>query len=82
MDNPLFKYLALVKTAEKGSFTRAAQELDYAQSSISKMVADLEREWGMALLERSRSGVRLTSSGEQLLPFVHRVLNDHLALEG
>lgn len=82
MDNPLFKYLALVKTAEKGSFTRAAQELDYAQSSISKMVADLEREWGMALLERSRSGVRLTSSGEQILPFVRRVLNDHLALEG
>lgn len=44
MDNPLFKYLALVKAAEKGSFTRAAQELDYAQSSVSKMVSDLEKE--------------------------------------
>lgn len=82
MDNPLLKYLAFVKTVERGSFTRAAQELDYAQSSISKMVADLENEWGMTLLERSKSGVCLTSAGEQVLPFLRKVLNDHQALEG
>ena len=62
MDNPLLKYLAFIKTVEQGSFTRAARELDYAQSSISKMVADLESEWGMTLLERSKSGVCLTSA--------------------
>lgn len=82
MDNPLLKYLAFVKTVETGSFTRAAQELDYAQSSISKMVADLESEWNMTLLERSKSGVRLTSAGEQIMPFLHRVLQEHQALEG
>ena len=82
MDNPLLKYLAFVKTAERGSFTRAAQELDYAQSSISKMVADLESEWGMTLLERGRKGVSLTSAGEQVMPFLRRVLNDHQELEG
>ncbi len=82
MDNPLLKYLAFVKTVERGSFTRAAQELDYAQSSISKMVADLETEWGMTLLERSKRGVRLTSAGEQVLPFLRKVLNDHQELEG
>ena len=82
MDNPLLKYLAFVKTVERGSFTRAAQELDYAQSSISKMVADLEAEWGMTLLERSKSGVRLTSAGEQVLPLLRKVLNDHQELVG
>lgn len=82
MDNPLLKYLAFVKTVEKGSFTRAAQELDYAQSSVSKMVADLENEWGMTLLERSKNGVCLTSAGEQILPFLRKVLNDHQELEG
>ena len=82
MDNPLLKYLAFVKTVEKGSFTRAAQELDYAQSSVSKMVADLEKEWGMTLLERSKNGVCLTSAGEQVMPFLRRVLNDHRELEG
>ncbi len=82
MDNPFLKYLAFVKTVEKGSFTRAAQELDYAQSSISKMIADLEAEWGMTLLERSKRGVCLTSAGEQILPFLRKILSDHQALEG
>lgn len=82
VDNPLLKYIAFVKTVERGSFTRAAQELDYAQSSISKMVADLESEWGMTLLERSKNGVRPTSAGEQILPFLRKVLNDHQELEG
>lgn len=82
MENPLLKYLAFVKTVEKGSFTRAAQELNYAQSSVSKMVADLEKEWGMTLLERSKSGICLTSAGEQVMPFLRKVLNDHHELEG
>lgn len=34
MDNHLQKYLAFVKTVEKGSFTKAAEDLNYAQSSI------------------------------------------------
>lgn len=82
MENSPLKYLAFVKTVETGSFTRAAQELDYAQSSISKMVSDLETEWGMALMERSKKGVCLTSAGEQILPFLRKVLQDHQKLEG
>ena len=82
MDNNLLKYLAFVKTVEKGSFTKAAQDLNYAQSSISKMVADLEKEWGLTLLERSRNGICLTSAGEQILPLARTILNDFQALEG
>ena len=77
MENPLLKYLAFVKTAEKGSFTRATQELNYAQSSVSKMVADLEQEWDMTLLERSKSGVCLTSAGAAPMPFLRKILSDH-----
>ena len=82
MENPLQKYLAFVKTVEKGSFTAAAESIDYAQSSVSKMIADLEKEWGMNLLERSRNGVCLTSSGEQMLPYIRRLLNEYENLEG
>ena len=81
MENPFQKYQALVKTVERGSFTQAAQALDYAQSSVSKMVADLEKDWGMPLLERSKSGVSLTSAGEQLMPFLRRILREQQALE-
>ena len=81
MENPLLKYLAFVKTAEKGSFTRAAQQLNYAQSSVSKMVADLEQEWDMTLLERSKSGVCLTSAGAAPMPFLRKILSDHREME-
>ena len=46
------------------------------------MVADLEAEWDMTLLERSKRGVCLTSAGEQVLPFLRKVLKDHAELEG
>lgn len=81
MENPLLKYLAFVKTAEKGSFTRAAQELNYAQSSVGKMVADLEQVWDMTLLERSKSGVCLTSAGAAPMPFLRKILSDHREME-
>jgi DNA-binding transcriptional LysR family regulator len=82
MDNNMLKYQAFVKTAEKGSFTRAADELNYAQSSVSKMVADLEEDWGIKLLDRSKNGVALTSCGEQILPMVREILNGCRELDG
>ncbi len=82
MENNLAKYIAFIKTAETGSFTRAAEDLNYAQSTVSKMIADLEREWGVTLLERSRSGVRLTSCGERILPRARAVFKDQRALNG
>lgn len=76
MDNNLLKYLAFVETVDKGSFTKAADSLNYAQSSISKMIADLENEWGVTLLQRNKKGVCLTSSGKQILPYARKLLAD------
>lgn len=73
--------MAFIKTVETGSFTKAATELNYAQSSVSKMIADLEKEWGMTLLERDRNGVQVTSSGEQVLPYARRLIDDYRKLE-
>ena len=76
MDNNLLKYMAFVKTVDTGSFTKAAKSLNYAQSSISKMIADLEKEWGISLLERNKKGVSLTSTGKQILPYARKILSD------
>jgi len=38
MDMNIQKYLAFIKTVEYGSFTRAAERLDYSQSGISRMI--------------------------------------------
>ena len=44
------KYLVFLKTVELGSITRAAEALGYTQSAVSRVVAELEREWGLELL--------------------------------
>ena len=82
MDSNLQKYQAFVKTVEIGSFTHAALLLNYAQSSVSKMIGDLEKEWGVTLLERSRSGVQLTACGEQILPYARALIEDYQKLSG
>lgn len=75
MDGTVQKYMAFVKTVECGSFTKAAEAMGYAQSSISKMIADLEDEWKLNLLERSRGGVQLTSVGLSMLPYARGILD-------
>ena len=52
MDMNIQKYMTLVKAVEYGSFTKAAQKLNYSQSGISRMISDLEKEWKVVLLER------------------------------
>ena len=51
--------------------------LNYTQSGISRMIADLEKEWNVTLLERGKSGVKLTSDGMKLLPYVKNVCEEY-----
>ena len=81
MDTNIQKYMALVKTVEYGSFTKAAEALSYSQSGISRMINDLEKEWNVSLLERGRAGVRLTSDGLKLLPNARRVCEEYEKLQ-
>lgn len=81
MDINILKYMAFIHTVEYGSFTKAAEMLNYSQSGVSRMIADLEQEWKIALLERGRGGVRLTSDGMELLPYARSVCEDFQKLQ-
>ena len=81
MDANIQKYQAFVEVADAGSFTKAAETLTYSQSGISHMVSDLERDWGVALFERSRRGVVLTGDGARLLPEARALCESFRALE-
>lgn len=81
MDMNILKYMALIRTVECGSFTKAAEMLNYSQSGISRMINDLEKEWGLILLERSRGGVRLTSDGMKLLPYAKSLCDEYQKLQ-
>lgn len=73
MESTLQKYEAFIETVDLGSFTRAAESLSYTQSGVSRMIAELEKGWGIQLLVRGRGGVELTGEGRVLLPFVRDV---------
>lgn len=70
------RYNAFLKVVECGSFSRAAELLHYSQSGISRLVAELESEMGVTLLERGRGGVRLTSDGLTLMPRLQSVADE------
>ncbi len=80
MDMNIQKYRSFVKTVECGSFTKAAELLNYSQSGISRMIGDLEREWNVVLLERNKGGVKLTGDG-MLLPYAKNLLTEYEKLQ-
>lgn len=81
MDANILKYMALIKTVEYGSFTKAAEILNYSQSGISRMINDIEKEWGITLLERNRGGLRLTSDGLKILPLAQELCKSYEKLQ-
>jgi DNA-binding transcriptional LysR family regulator len=64
---PELKHLRVLRAvSEAGSFSAAANDLDYTQPAVSKMVAALEREVGATLIDRGTRPLRLTDAGEAL----------------
>lgn len=62
------RFIALQKIVELGSFSKAAENLGYTQSALSQMVSSLENEFCIKLLNRFRTGTKLTLEGEKIYP--------------
>ena len=75
------KYKAFVKTVELGSFTKAGDSLGYTQSAVSRMIADLENDWNIILLERNKNDLKLTSDGMLILPYAKNLCNEYEKLQ-
>src|SRR6266540_792808 len=71
---------SFVRTAEAGSFTVAARELGLTQPGLSRQIQRLERSLGVALFERGRHGLVLTSAGERYRAYAEDVLARHRQL--
>jgi DNA-binding transcriptional LysR family regulator len=65
---------AFALVLDLGSISAAADVLGYTQSAVSQQLAALEREAGLALLDRSQRPLRATRAGQTLRPQVERVL--------
>ncbi|MCD7980727.1 MAG: LysR family transcriptional regulator [Clostridiales bacterium] len=58
------------------SFTRAAKGLFISQSNISRQIASLEEELGLALFDRNTKGVRLTIQGQMLAETLSQMVTE------
>ena len=63
-----------VAVADTLNFSRAAESLYVSQSALSKQISELEQELGVALFDRDRRSVALTSAGQLLLPEAKDIL--------
>ena len=58
---------AIVRTAELGSFSKAAQEMDYSVPALIKQINSFESQTGITVFERSNKGVNLTPAGKEFV---------------
>lgn len=64
----------LVKVAECGNITDAAEQLYISQPSLSTAIRNLEKEMGVTAFNRTKKGVTVTRDGEELLSFARMLL--------
>ncbi len=65
---------AFVRVAEFANISQAAVSLGLTQSSVSRIIAALERDFGSPLFYRTGRGVALTETGQAALPKARSIL--------
>lgn len=69
----------LVKVAECGNITEAAEQLYISQPSLSTAISNLEKEMGITAFNRTKKGVTVTRDGEELLSYARMLWGIHEA---
>lgn len=70
------KYMKTFKTIlETGSFQKAAERLNYAQSTVTLQIQSLEQELSVKLFDKIGRKMQLTQAGQDLVPYIDAVLD-------
>ncbi len=70
------------KIVETGSFSRAAEQLGYAQSTVTFHIQSIEGYYRRPLFNRTGSAVELTAFGQAIISQVDALLHAYEAVEG
>lgn len=68
------KYRVFLTAVDMGSFTKAANMLNYTTSGVYQLVNSLEKEVGFSLLYRDNKGVHPTESAEEIIPILREII--------
>jgi DNA-binding transcriptional LysR family regulator len=76
-DSLTFRLLKYIKeSAETLNFTRAAERVFVAQSSLSHQISKFENNVDLAIFERTQNGLRLTAAGRLIAAYAENTLKD------
>lgn len=64
-----------IEVCEKNSFTKAAQQMGYTQSTVTAQIKQLEEELGGSLFDRNGKHIQLNAMGEELLTYANRIVS-------
>lgn len=67
------RYAPILKAAECGSMTRAAQAMGYTQPSLGYIINNIENELGVKIFYRDQRGVTPTETGVGLLEIMRQI---------
>ncbi|GAB1530248.1 MULTISPECIES: LysR family transcriptional regulator [Brevibacillus] len=74
-------FVTFKKVVESGSFTQAAEQLGYTQSTVTSHIQGLEEHIGAPLFDRMGRKVKLTDVGKRLIWYTEEILNTYGKIE-
>lgn len=77
----LVKFETFLSIVERGSYSKACEDLGYTLSGISKMMKSMEEEIGIPLIVRTNKGIHVTPEGETIIPYIRQLVNDKEIIE-
>ena len=63
-----------VTVSETGNITEAARKLYIAQPSLTSAIQELEKEYGITIFLRKKTGIEITKEGDEFLGYARQVL--------
>ncbi|WP_194609882.1 LysR family transcriptional regulator [Clostridium vitabionis] len=66
--------VTFLRVAELGNFTKAAEQLGYAQSTVTFHIQSLENELGLVLFDRIGKKISLTDAGQALVSYANEIM--------
>ena len=71
----------ILKVAELGSITKAANELYISQPSLTKAISNLEKQYNITIFERTPTGVSTTAAGRHFLYYAENIVSSSELLD-
>lgn len=77
----LKEYQAFILSIEKGSISKAAEELNSTQSAVTRLIINLEEELGFSVMKRNKAGTVLTEEGSRLFQTIKNIVDGDKKVE-